>query len=164
MKILIAFYSRTGLTRKLAGKLASDLNADLEEIIDKDKRQGVLGYLRSGREAMGERPASIEPVKIDPTDYDLVIVGTPVWAYNMSCPVRTYLTENKGRIKKLACLITLGGQGAEKTISKMSELTGLESVANLVVLSREIASNDYQFKIDAFSKELSSTSFAASVN
>ena len=46
MKSLVAYYSRTNTTKKLAEAIANNVNADIEEIIPKVNYQGKLGYAR----------------------------------------------------------------------------------------------------------------------
>ena len=79
MKILVTFYSRTGNTRKIGNEIAEKLKADADEVVDKKPRGGVKGYLFAGRDAMKKKLAEIEYRK-DPAEYDLVIIGIPVWA------------------------------------------------------------------------------------
>ncbi|MFH2027554.1 MAG: hypothetical protein ABIJ08_00305 [Nanoarchaeota archaeon] len=89
MKTLITYYSRTGTTRKVANEIAVQLGCDTDEIIDKTKRSGPLGYITSGRDAMKKSLTEIETKK-DPSQYDLVIIGTPIWAWTMAPAIRTY--------------------------------------------------------------------------
>ena len=154
MKILVAYYSRTGLTKKVAEKLASALGADQEEIITPDDRGGVVGYLKCGREAVTKASPLINPSKFNPADYDLVIVGTPVWAATMASPVRTYLTEQKDKLKRVAFFATQGGSGANRTIENMAGICGLKSEAGLVLLSKEIVQDIYQEKLQKFLGEV----------
>jgi len=86
-KALVVYYSRTGTTRRLAEVLAKALQADIEPVIDTKKRSGTLGYLRSVVEALQKRGAPIEPMRTDPRSYDLVVIGTPVWAWSVSLAV-----------------------------------------------------------------------------
>ncbi|MCD6363048.1 MAG: flavodoxin family protein [Synergistetes bacterium] len=55
MKTLVVVYSRTGITLSLAKKIARELQADLEIIRDNVNRKGVLGFLRSGYEAVRKK-------------------------------------------------------------------------------------------------------------
>ena len=66
MKILIAYYSRTGSTKIVAEKLMAMTGADIEEIKDKTDRSGIIGYMRSGREAMKKILPELEEPKFDP--------------------------------------------------------------------------------------------------
>jgi flavodoxin len=154
MKILIIYYSRTGTTRKVAEKLKQVLNADLEEIIDPAERRGALGYLKSGKEAMREMPAKINPIKSDLNSYDIIIIGTPIWAFNMSSPVRAFILENKTNLKKVAFFATQGGSGSDKAFAKMDRLVGGVSVSNLTLLTKEVVSNDYENKLKDFVRSL----------
>ena len=52
MKTLIVYYSRTGLTKKIATHISETLKADIDEIIDTKKRSGAIGYMSGGRDAM----------------------------------------------------------------------------------------------------------------
>lgn len=154
MKILIVFYSRTGLTRKIGEKIAAVSGATAEEIKDQIARGGVVGYLKCGREAFKEEAPAIDSPKNNPADYDLVIIGTPVWAATMASPVRTYLTMQKDKFKRVAFFATQGGEGANRTVEKMAEVCGLKPVASLVVLSREVVKDSYDSKIEQFFKEI----------
>jgi len=156
MKILIVYYSRTGLTKKLGEKLADTLSAQTEEIKDEVARGGVIGYLRCGKEAMQDISPVILDSKNNPADYDLVIIGTPVWAATMASPVRSYLIAQKDKFKRVAFFATQGGEGANRTVEKMTEVCGLKPVASLVVLSREIVKDSCSDKVQQFIKKINS--------
>jgi flavodoxin len=151
MKALIVYYSRTGITRTVAGLIAKEMKCAVEEIVDEKKRKGAIGYILSGREAMMKSLTTIMKPRYDPSKYDVVIIGTPVWAYKMSCAVRTYLTQNKGKIKKAAFFCTYGGSGEEATYKDMEELVGAP-VATLGLKTREVLSDDLSGKIADFAR------------
>ncbi|KUK03189.1 MAG: hypothetical protein XD45_0757 [Thermotoga sp. 50_64] len=56
MKTLVVVYSRTGNALSGAKKIADELQADLEVIEGKTNRRGILGFLRSGYEALKKDP------------------------------------------------------------------------------------------------------------
>jgi flavodoxin len=154
MKALVVYYSRTGMTKKVALKLATELKADIEEVIDTNKRAGALGYLMAGRDAMQKKLAQIEPLRYNPANYDLVVVGTPTWAYAMACAVRTYLTDHHGEMKQVAFFATHGSDGGDKAIKQMVDLTGLEPRAELLLTSKEAARDNYSEKLRGFIAKL----------
>ena len=51
MKILVAFYSKTGKTKKVALGIAKQLKADIDEIADLKNRRGIIGWIIAGRDA-----------------------------------------------------------------------------------------------------------------
>ena len=80
MSILVAYYSRTDITKKVADEIANRLNADSEEIISEVKYDGKIGYARAGKDGMTAKIIKIGDLKYDPSNYDMVYLGVPVWA------------------------------------------------------------------------------------
>lgn len=105
---LCVYYSRTGATEKLMKEIASELKCELVKLDDGVDRSGLGGWLRSGMQAMARRLPAVKPVKTAfPLGiYDLVIVGTPVWAGRCSAPVRSFLTQYGEELRRTAYVIT----------------------------------------------------------
>jgi flavodoxin len=118
MKSLVVYYSRTGNAKFVAETIATELGADIEEIVDLKSRSGKLGWISAGRDAMGGKETQIAPTKIVPADYDLIVVGTPIWAWSPSSAIRTWLGKNDLSGKKVALFFTMDSnlkQAVEKT-------------------------------------------------
>lgn len=141
MKKLVVFYSRTGTTRKLGHKLAKFLKCDFEEIKDTKDRNGALGYLKAGRDATLKKLTVIKPIKKNPDKYDLIIIGTPVWAWTISPAIRTYIHENKNKFKKVAFFCTMGGDGDKKAFSTMQNICNKKPISLLTLRTVEIKDN-----------------------
>ena len=107
MKGLIVFYTRTNRTKKIAELIAKETNFELEEIIDNKKRKGIIGYLKAGRDAIQENLTTINEIVKNPGAYDLVVIGTPIWGKRMTPAIRTYITQNKNKFKKLYKIDTI---------------------------------------------------------
>lgn len=151
--ILVIFYSRSGHTKLIGDSIVNTCRADLE-VIKNGARRGLIGYLRSGYEAMHKRLPVIDPIEKDLSHYELIVVGTPVWAANIASPVRTFITNYKDQFKDVAFFCTLGGSGAEKVFEDMTELCGKAPVATLSVTDDEIKLTSYQGKLDRFINSL----------
>jgi flavodoxin len=126
MKSLVVYYSRTGNAKFVAETIAAELGSDLEEIVDLKKREGKLGWLSAGKDSSGEKLTEIAPTKRSPAEYDLVVVGTPIWAWRPTPAIRTYLKQNDLSEKKAALFFTLDGspkQCVEKTKAIMPNCT-----------------------------------------
>jgi len=134
-KILVVYYSRTGITKKLALYLADKLSCDIEEIFSAVDRRGAKGWALSGQEATEKTLTDIKPTVKNPADYDLIIIGTPIWSFNVASPVRTYLSQNKDKFKKVAFFCTEAGVGHQRAFKEMATLYGQQPVATLVLKS-----------------------------
>lgn len=154
MKILVVYYSRTENTAQIAQELANTLECDIEEIIDTKNRSGILGWIRSGRDG-GSKSLTVinEPVN-DPSQYDLIVIGTPVWAGHVSTPVRTYIHQNQANFNNVAFFCTAGSDNVSGTLMDMTELSGTSPVATLTVRAKEIKNRTYTDKIQEFVKSV----------
>lgn len=142
-KVLVIFYSRGGNTRAVAEEFRKKFQADVEEIVDTRSRKGILGYISAGKDAAQNRLTVIEPSKYNPSDYDLVIIGSPIWASRVSTPVRTYITQNKAKFKKLALFCTAGGNVNDKTWQDLSNLSGIKPEFTLGFSRKDIKEKNY---------------------
>jgi hypothetical protein len=86
----------------------------------------------------------------DPSDYDIVVLGTPVWAGNMSSPLRSYVAAHKAQMKRVAFFCTQGGSGAEKVFRDLAQLCGQSPLATLAVNDRELNGRTYAQHLERF--------------
>ena len=154
MKTLVVYYSRTGITKKIAEAIAKKMQADIEEIVDLKDRKGPWEYLKAGRDAMKRIPAQIAVTKNNPEYYDLIVIGTPVWAGNMACAVRTYIGQNKDKFKKIALFSTMGGSGDQNTFKEMETLSGKSTMSQLTVRTRDAGKPETDARLDEFVKKI----------
>jgi len=159
MKVLVAFYSMTGNTEKLARAIAGQLGADIEHIELTKRRSGPLGIARGMLDTFLQRKPAIKPRTLDPSAYEFVIIGTPVWAGSLSGPVRSYLEANARAFNgKVAFFYARGGSGADaemKAFGQMQELAGKPPVATMGAKQAEIKSGEYERKVTEFVKAVS---------
>jgi flavodoxin len=154
-RILIVYYSRTGTTRQLAQALAAALQCDTEEIVETKSRSGILGYLRSVIEARRQRPSDTMVTAIkDPSLYDLVILGTPVWAWSASSPIRAYMMANRTRFAAVAFFCTCGGSGSDSAFAQMQQLAGKAPRGCLFLTARQVVKQRFEPRLRQFLLEL----------
>ena len=151
---LVVYYSRTGNTGRVAEALAERLKADVEEVIDKKSRKGVLGFLGGGKDAKFKNMTDIEPTSRAPGDYQLVVIGTPVWASTMCPAIRTYIARHRGEMPRVAFFLTTGGSGIDKTFDHMEEACQKEPVARLGLKAKQIKKDDWRSQTDRFAAQL----------
>jgi len=73
-RILIAYYSLSGNTARVAKDLAKLIGGDIESIRDREHGVGFLGYLKATVDALRRVPAQIGPLSKNPADYTLTIM------------------------------------------------------------------------------------------
>lgn len=146
---LLVFYSRTGYTRRIASEISAACDCDVEELHDTVGRGGPLGYARSSLEAIARFDTLLKPAQHDPADYDLVVVGTPIWFWNLSSPVRTWARRHRESLRKLAFFCTCGSSGGQRALAELEAICG-ETVASLVLTDREIDSGAHAASVAAF--------------
>jgi flavodoxin len=160
MNSIVVFYSMRGTTKKVAERIAGALQCDLEEIKEPGSRKGLFGLLKSGREALRKvLPPICEPGK-DPGGYDLVVLGTPVWAGTMASPMRSFLSKYGHRIKKAAFFCTAGGS-AGRTFREMEAASGHAGAAELALVAagaknKNFFGGEWMNRIDDFIASLKS--------
>ena len=152
MKILVAFYSRHGHTKKVGERIAKLLKADIEEISDTKDRSRLATWFISAFDEELRTPTRIKQISKDPSKYELVIIGTPIWD-GIVPPVRAYLEMNKGKFKKLAFFSTFGAS-AEDAFYVMSEITGKKPTSTLEVQDRQIMVGEHEKRIKEFCREI----------
>jgi flavodoxin len=153
-RVLVVYYSRSGVTARAAKALANRLGADLEEIVERRDRSGPLGFVGSVIDVLRERPAKINAAKHDPSSYELVVVATPVWAHRVATPVRTWLTAYRARLPKVAFLCTFGGSGAEPALGLMADISGRSPLARCQIDARDVRDGAQARLLELFAERL----------
>jgi flavodoxin len=152
-RTLIVFHSRSGNTRRIAQALARRLDADLDEIRIVQPLEGALGYTMCAIEAIACLAPALRPAGKDPAAYDLVVIGTPVWFWSLSSPVRSWLERHPLGKQRVAFFCTMGSSGASRAFATMQQLAGRKPVASLALTDREIDAGADD-KIDALVSSL----------
>ena len=111
MKTLIIYYSYSSNTRKIAEMIHKIIGGDIAEIetvtpytgdynavVDQAQIEINQGYL-----------PPIKPLAKNPADYDIIVLGMPVWWYTYAPAVKTFLSENDLSGKTIYPFITNDG-------------------------------------------------------
>ena len=122
--ILCVYYSRTGNTEKLVREIAQELKCECVRLDDGVDRSGLAGWLRSGMQAMARQTPEVGDIKtvLPLSAYDLVVIGTPVWAGRCSAPVRSFLKKHGQHLRRVAYLITRGSDVRYEEVYEQMDL------------------------------------------
>lgn len=154
MKTAVVFYSMHGNVRYVSEKVAKELGADLIELIPvkayPDK--GAMQFIWGGSAVTFKKKPELEPYTFNVSDYDLVIIGTPVWASNFTPPLRTFFENNDLTGKKIAVIATSAGGDSAKCVEAVKAAAGADSLAAVLSLvdPKEKPSDENEKQIAAF--------------
>ena len=129
-KILVAYFSASGATEKVAEKLAAAAKADLFEIkpaqpytdadlnwTDKKSRSTIEMNDPSSRPEIADKCDNLG-------DYDTIFVGFPVWWYIEPRIIDTFLESNDFSGKTVIPFSTSGGSGLGKNAENFRKILG----------------------------------------
>lgn len=123
MKILIVYYSYEGNTRFVAEHIAEFFHADVQELrpkIDMHSRS-FMKYVWGGTMVLMRKKPDLEPLTFSTADYDVIFIGTPVWAWTFAPAINGFLTVNPLRGKRIVLFYCHGG-GPRGVADKMKTL------------------------------------------
>lgn len=157
MKTLIVYFTRTGTTRRVAERLAVVLPATLCPLTEESSRMGPLGYARCLLDVAFTRDVKLQALAHDPAAYDLVLIGTPIWAGHLSSPLRSFVHQHAPQIRRCALFCTMGGSGAAGVFAELQGLLGQAPLATMACTNREVDADGSEQKIQHFVAALSQT-------
>ncbi len=108
-KTLVLYYSNEGSTRFVAELISKKLEVDIFEIKPIKELKGgngLMKYFWLGRHVIMKSKPEIEKINVNLEDYENIFLGTPVWAFTMTPPIRTFLEKNKMKDKDMYLFAT----------------------------------------------------------
>ncbi len=121
MRVAVAYYTRFGHTRPLVEPLARELGAELREI----RGQRDHGYPAMGFGAIFNMHFRIQPMDLDFSAFDVVVLCTPIWAGRPACPTRTFLRDARLEGKRLIIALSTWGDDVAQAFRHIErELAG----------------------------------------
>jgi flavodoxin len=119
MKTAVLYYSYDGNSALVAEALKGSLGADVFRIETQDekRRNGLAKYVWGGRQVFTRAKPVLKPLALKPENYDLIVIGGPVWAGSPAPALVSWIETAKPRGKKVALFVChRGGKGkaAEK--------------------------------------------------
>ena len=142
-RILIAYYSMTGNTRRIAIQLRDALGAhtaDLEEVIETHPRRGVFGAVRAMLDSIFARAPSIRPLSRRPEDYALLVLGTPIWADRLAGPMRTCARTVGTRAHRVAFFSTAGSSDGARAFGELDAACQRAPICTLPLTAKQLDS------------------------
>ncbi|NQT22628.1 MAG: NAD(P)H-dependent oxidoreductase [Candidatus Omnitrophica bacterium] len=125
MRTAVVYYSYSGNTHRVGQLIIGVLKSKGEDGIPVRIRplKEEVSFIKQCRDAFMRKKPKIYRTMLDLKDYDRIILGSPVWAFNAAPAISTYLEECRSiEGKEAICFVTYGsGAGKDKTLKAMKE-------------------------------------------
>ncbi|MBK8085441.1 MAG: hypothetical protein IPK28_17335 [Devosia sp.] len=157
MNSLVLYYSNTGNTQKVAQALAVELGADLAEVTC-DQYLSMPGRLLMALDVFTRRKPRINVLVPHDAEYDLVVIGGPVWAARPAPPLVAALESVSFGRAALAHFVTCNGTSPkwppERAIAEMESSSDMVPIATHIFREAGIGSGAYRAEAAGFAAEL----------
>ena len=146
-KVLVAYFSASGVTKKVAEEIASAVNGDLFEIepevaytsadlnwMDKKSRSSI---------EMSDKAFRPEMVKkeLNMSEYESILLGFPIWWYVAPTIINTFLESYDFSGKKITLFATSGGSGFGNTVRELKSSAPGAQIVEGRILNRASATD-----------------------
>ena len=158
MKAIIVYYSLTSNTEFVAKELSNKLDCDILplEVLNPYPDKGFKKFYWGGKSAVMKESPELKKYTFNKDDYDVIILGTPVWAGTFTPPLRTFVKENDLSDKNVAIYACSSGGKAINAINRLKNEIGINSdILSLELVDPKNKYNDVvENQINDFSEEI----------
>ncbi len=147
-KILISYFSASGVTKEVASKIADITGGDLFEIepVNKYTNEDLNWNNNDSRSSIEmSNPSSRPEVKnkvSNLSDYDTVLIGFPIWWDLAPRVINTFIEENNLEGKKIFCFATSGTSSVNNSFNTLKNTYNNLNFVNAKRLTSNVSEND----------------------
>ena len=150
MKTLVTYYSYSGNTDRIAKMFAKILEAKgevhLQRLKPVNEIKGFMSQCVAARK--GDKTILEEGVKFDATSYDLILIGTPIWAFAPTPAINTFLANLTGLKGKRVIVLLTSGSGVGRSacfnnIRRTLEAKGASKIDEINIPDKKNKDSDF---------------------
>jgi flavodoxin len=145
MTVAIIYHSVSGHTREVAEYLADTCDGMLIEIVGLTHYNPITRYIIGSKRAMNGEKDDIDPAMIDVSDFDRIVVGTPVWARHPTPAINAAVDALRGCEEKEAVIYATCGAVAGDTLELLQsalEQKGARVTGRVIFTQQELQSEE----------------------
>ncbi len=126
MDKIVVYYSLEGNTRFIAECIGEHFELDFQELkpVKELSKVEPIKHIWGGKQVMMRESPQLKEYDLDLHKYDLIFLGTPVWSFNFSPPIRSFLKENSISGKNIVLFCTHMGMPGKTLRNLEKELAG----------------------------------------
>ena len=148
-KVLVSYFSASGVTKRVAEKIAKAINGDLFEIEPTQKytSEDLDWTNKQSRSSIEMQDKTFRPQILNKVsniiEYDTVVLGFPVWWYTAPTIINTFIEENNLKGKNIYIFVTSGCSSSEGSFKDLKNTyNNLNFISNKRFTGRE-SDEDY---------------------
>lgn len=149
MKKIVIYYSLEGHTKFIANTITKELNCDILELNPEKEisKTGFKRYLQGAKSIMLHEKPILKNKIPDLSEYDSIIIGTPIWAGTFASPINTFVSENKISDKNIAFFACHAGGGAKKCFKKLEGIFKDNKIIGKIDFNDSESETDKEIKV-----------------
>lgn len=120
--VLVLYYSRSGNTEAMAREIARRFQADIRKLTTESYTLDFKGWINANTDAWNQNAAVIEPEAIDLSNYNLIILGSPIWYFRPAPPLWTFVEKNNFQGKTVVLFNTFNSRFKSEHIHEFQQL------------------------------------------
>ena len=135
-RILTVYFSNSGNTEKIAENIRSIVGGDIAQIkLQQEYPNNIFKMSKTVRLQINQGVLP-EIADVDISNYDIVFVGSPVWAFSVSLPVKSFLKNSNFENKTIVPFFTCGAYASKsRLIREIRALASANDVKNPFVIN-----------------------------
>lgn len=149
--IMVACYSHTGVSRRVAQLLCSHHGWPLGEITE---ARGGRGNGRCVLDSLLRRRPAIRYQGPDPADFRTVVLVSPIWMYRLAGPMRSFVAQHREALGRVVVVSTMNSGGASNAAGEIARWLGHGIVEAAAFTQREIEDGSGTARLLAFGEAL----------
>lgn len=145
MKTLVVYYSLDGNTKFIADTISKEINCDVLRLKPKKDvpKKGFLKFVWGGKQVVFNQKPELYSFNEDFNSYDLIIMGSPVWAGSYAPAFNTIFSEVKILNKKIALFCCYAGSEG-KIFSEFKSQLKENEIIGQIGFKDPLKNNDQQ--------------------
>lgn len=149
-EVLVVTYSYTGTCRQLAQLLCSQQGWPMAEISESSPRSGLQGTARCLLDSWLRRRPPIHYDGPPPEQFDAVVLVSPIWAYRLAGPMRSFVAQMRARLPDVAVISVMGNSGAPNAVAEIGHLLDRSPILSTAFTTREVQDGSCAGWLQAF--------------
>ncbi|MDM0045072.1 flavodoxin [Variovorax dokdonensis] len=153
--ILVVSYSWTGTCTQVGRRLCAQRPGwQHAEIALEKPRSGRAGYWRCVLDSLLRRRPAIVYHGPFPTQFDAVVLVSPIWAFSLASPMRSFVRTRRDHLPDVAVVSVMGGAGASNAEREVERLLGRTCVRAAAFTMQDVQEGKANARIDQFADAL----------